>query len=591
MKHYIRVLSRDPVVWLCIGSMLLIVNGHFVKNSFRNHELVEAFGEIYQYSGANCLSNALDIVFPIFVIFLVLSYSIFRKQRKDGFQELNRLYAERKSYGCQMLLLLALDIGISMNALVWVLVLYWKNCMPHRDYILHIFENIIVWYTLVLLVSVFAGYTLTLIQNKRIVFCLLVGILLLQSPMLGGINLEKPVFYEILAWLRLMPFPWSDATSDIPYVGYPIVAESYWLPIFWMSICLFFHIHMIYPKGRRRRIGIGLNAGLLLAAVVILAYVPAHLKTDVYDTTYQGGNHSQYYYRWAKHLPVIQEEAADFQISGYQMDFQVTDRLKGEVTIGIEEETKGDNYYFTLYHTYQVTKVWDQNGNVLHFQQDGDYLDVENPGSVETITIQYQGSAPDCYSHKKGILLASYFPYYPRPGYYAVFDKWEYLPILEDSICTFDITVNSTQQVYSNLPEVERNHFQGEADGVFLLSGFVEEFDYKGIRILYPYDGKGSNAEAWKEGIDILLDFEAENHAAEQDIGVKTILLGGNIGYGRKFTFGSNWAEMAVLSPEKMIQSEGYYRPDEREFILYYQFYLEHGYNERNYVWLNIPSQ
>lgn len=590
MKHYIKLLSRDIISWLCIGSMLLIVNGYFVRVYLRNRKLVEAFGEIYQFRAASCLSIALDVVFPLFGIFLVLSYSIFRKQRRDGIFELNHLYAERKSYGCQMLLLLALDIGISINALIWVLVLYWKNCLIRGDYILHILENILVRYTLTLMVSILAGYTLALIQNKRIVFCLLVVILLLQSPMLGGINLERPVYYAILAWFRLMPFPWSDATSAIDYVDYPIVAESWWLPILWMSICLFFHICTIYPRGGGRRIGLGLNAGLFLAAVIILAYVPANLKIDPYNS-YQGDNHPQYYYRFASPLPDVKEEAADFQISGYRMSFWVTDRLKGEVTVDIVEETGRDNYYFTLYHTYRVTKVWDQAGRALRFQQDGDYLDVENTGNVEAVTIQYEGSAPGCYSHKKGVLLASYFPYYPRPGYYAVFDRSEYLPIQEEAVCTFDITVYSDQQIYSNLTEVDWNHFQGEANGVFLLSGFVEELNYRGIRLLYPYDGKETESDAWKESIDLLLEFEEENAVAEQNMGVKTIMLTTTLPYERDFTYGSNWAEMAVLSPEKILQSEGYYRPDEREFILYYQFYLEHGYNEKNCVWLSIPSQ
>lgn len=590
MKHYVKVLSKDIVVWLCIGSMLLIVNRYFIRCCLRNRELVEAFGEIYQFDAESCLSIALEVVFPVFCVFLVLAYSIFQKQRKDGFFELNRMYAERKGYCCQMLLLLALDVGISVNALVWVLILYWKNCVIRWDYTIHILENIIVWYTLVLMVAILTGYTLALIQNKRIVFCLLVGILLLQSPLLGGTANVIPAFYAILAWLRLMPFPWSDAPTLIDYVGYPIVAESYWLPVFWMSICLFFHIYSLYPGGRKRRLCLGFNAGLFLTAVIILAYVPANLKTDVFNTYYQGGDHPQYYYRIAKHLPVTKEEAADFQISGYRMNFRVTDRLMGEVTIDIDEETQRDNYYFTLYHTYQVTRVWDQNGRTLHFQQYDDYLDIENPGSLEALTIQYQGSAPGCYSHEKGILLASYFPYYPRPGYHVVFDKNEYMPILEDSPCTYDITVNATQQIYSNLPEAERNHFRGEADGAFLLSGFVEEFHYRGIRVLYPYDGTEPNEDIWEESIDILLDFEEANGIAGQNSGVKTILLS-NIYFGRVYTFGSNWAEMIYLSPDKMLQSEGYYRPDEREFILYYQFYLEHGYNEKNYVWLSIPSQ
>lgn len=598
MKHHGRLLARDLIFWLCVIGLFLVLNGYFIRCYGRNQEMISLYGDYYRYNAESCISTALEIVFPLFGMFMILSYSMFQRFRRDAFYELNHLYAERRNYFCQLSVLLLLDILLSANALVWVLVLYRKNCIIRSDYLVHIIENILVWYVLVLLVPIMAGYVLSLIRNKRIVLCMAVGILLLQSPLLDdlasglaygrGINL-----YPFVRWIRLMPFPHGDVTTGFRFTGYPVVLENYWQPVFWISVCLLFHVFTLCPKGRVRRVGLGINAILLLSAAGVLFYMPAGTRVE-YMNVNLSVQHPEYYYEIAPRQPVTKEEAADFSVSGYQMDFKITDRLVGDVTVYIAEETSRDHYYFTLYHTYQVTGVWDQDGRKLQFQQYDDYVDVENPGGIQAVTISYRGSAPGFYSHEKGIRLSSYVPYYPRPGYHVVFGKTEeirsteYFPILEENICSFDIQIQTGQQVYSNLPELERNHFQGEANGVFLLSGFVEEFCYRDVRILYPYDGQEWDKEGWKESIDYLKAFEEEHLPPEQESGIETIVLCAEDWFSRQYTYGSNWAEMQVLWPQTMRELwNDDTRPDEREFILYYQFYLEHGYNERNFVWIN----
>ncbi len=592
MKHHRKLLTRDLIFWLCIIGLFLVLNGYFIRCYGRNQELIRLYGDNYRYDAESCLRQALSVVFPIFGIFLILSYSMFQRFRRDGFYELNHLYAERRNYLVQLSVLIVLDILIAVNALAWVLILYRRNCTIRPDYLVHIIENILVWYGLVMLVPILAGYVLSLIRNKRFVLCMAVGLLLLQSPLLEdlapelaydrGINL-----YPFVRWVRLMPFPRGDVISGFVYTGYPVVRETYWQPVFWISVCLFFPVVTLCPKGKRRRVGLGLNAILLFVAAGILAYMPADTRVE-YMNVNLGVQHPEYYYRFSPRKPVTKEEPADFSVSGYRMDLQITDRLEGEVTVYIEEETGRDHYYFTLYHTYQVTGVRDQDGRRLQFQQYDDYVDVEDTGDIEAITISYRGSAPGFYSHEKGIRLSSYVPYYPRPGYHVVFGYIkgvgdEYFPILEEDICSFDIQIRTGQQVYSNLPELEKNHFQGEANGVFLLSGFVEEYDYRGVRLLYPYNGHEYSKERWEESIDYLKAFEAAHLPPEQEGGVETIVLCAEEWYNRYYTFGSNWAEVYMLPPETMRE---FYNddawPDEREFILYYQFYLEHGYNAGN---------
>ena len=593
MKHHSKLLTRDLIFWLCTAGLFSVLNGYFIRCYIRNQELVRLYGVIYHFRAEDCISIALEVVYPLFGIFLILSYSMFQRFRRDGFYELNHLYAERRNYLVQLSVLIVLDILIAFNALVWVLVLYRRNCTIRPDYLVHIIENILVWYGLVMLVPILAGYVLSLIRNKRFVLCMAVGLLLLQSPLLEdlapelaydrGINL-----YPFVRWVRLMPFPRGDVISGFVYTGYPVVRETYWQPVFWISVCLFFPVVTLCPKGKRRRLGLGLNGILLLCAAGILAYMPADTRVE-YMNVNLGVQHPEYYYRFSPRQPVTKEEPADFSVSGYKMDLEITDRLEGEVTLYIAEKTGRDHYYFTLYHTYQVTGVRDQDGRRLQFQQYDDYVDVEDTGDIEAVTISYRGSAPGFYSHEKGIRLSSYVPYYPRPGYHVVFGKTEeiqnteYFPILEENLCSFDIQIHTGQQVYSNLPELEKNHFQGEANGVFLLSGFVEEYDYRGVRLLYPYNGHEYSKERWEESIDYLKAFEAAHLPPEQEGGVETIVLCAEEWYNRYYTFGSNWAEVYMLPPETMRE---FYNddawPDEREFILYYQFYLEHGYNAGN---------
>lgn len=595
MKYHIKLLLKDIVFWVCICGMLFVLNQRMLKACLINLNVLSDTS--YYFDAEMSLDMALGRVFPIFCFFLILSYSVFQKMHQEGYFELNYLYTQKKNYGYQLLLLLFVDILITLNALLWIFWFYMKNCAFRWDYAANVIENILVWYFLLLGVAIAIGYVLSLIRNKRVVLCSTVGILLILSPLMAGLAsalLYRGVnLYPVLNWIQLMPYPDGPISNWGSYIGILIVKEHYWLMLFWISVCLFVHICSLYPKEKKRRLGLALNTVFCLISIGILAYFPAGIRMDI-NNTWNGKGHDSYYYNNEKRT--IQEKTADFQVDEYQMEFSLTDRLHGEVTLHIAEETKGEQYYFTLYHGYRVTGVFDQQGNKMNFQQYEDYLNVENPGGIESITIIYQGGASGCYTNQKGMLLASYFPYYPRPGYHMVYEGTrdhitydEFLPILEEQICTYDITVNSSRRVYSNLSEVEQNHFRGEADGVFLLSGFVEEFNYRGIRVLYPYDGREDSREVWMESIDLLLEFEVENRVEEQGKGVRTILTKEIFAGHRNITFGSNWAEMVTLTPDKMLQIEGYDIPDEREFILYYQYYLEHGYNGRNNVWYYLP--
>lgn len=50
----------------------------------------------------------------------------------------------------------------------------------------------------------------------------------------------------------------------------------------------------------------------------------------------------------------------------------------------------------------------------------------------------------------------------------------------------FKVRVHTGKQVYSSLPEVEKNYFEGSAEGFCLLSGFVSSRRVGDVTFIYP---------------------------------------------------------------------------------------------------------
>ena len=171
------------------------------------------------------------------------------------------------------------------------------------------------------------------------------------------------------------------------------------------------------------------------------------------------------------------------------MNLNIKNQLYAEVTMQLEQVKGKEELAFTLYHNYDVQKVTDQNGKEIKFQRKDDYIIVYPEQELTSLTFQYQGTGAPLFSEYIGTYLMPGFVFFPVAGFRDLYSQ-EYKDlkavVLEEDVL-FDVKVSSITKgkFYSNLPETEFNHFVGESKNIFLLSGWVKEYQYESTRFLF----------------------------------------------------------------------------------------------------------
>ncbi len=206
------------------------------------------------------------------------------------------------------------------------------------------------------------------------------------------------------------------------------------------------------------------------------------------------------------------EEAADFKVLSYDMNLNAYLNLDAQVTAFVD---KGDlpEYKFTLFREYHLKEVKDQTGERLDFEQDGDYIIVyPDKEPVEKLTFNFGGSGTPFYSEISGIALPAGIPFYPIAGFWPIYAKDTYYDVeLYNEIhipeTSFHVRVNTLGKVYSSLKRIgEKNEFEGNCDGFFLLSGIVFEKEYKGITFYYHYGSSLASCEDQEAHLDKFIE-------------------------------------------------------------------------------------
>ncbi len=276
--------------------------------------------------------------------------------------------------------------------------------------------------------------------------------------------------------------------------------------LFWLF--LFSAGLLLTGRNRHRKQG----AVVLVAAAAccfIYTYLPASYYSD--NGSYTSTNSTIYDdMTYMIDESVTQQEASGFSVSAYEIQLRIRRQLDATVSL-FPEDGSLPEYKMTLYHLYEVEAVTDEDGNALSYARAGDYLTVYSPDSeIEGICIKYSGALANFYTNSENMFLPGCFPYYPVPGFRTIYQNYEYVNNYLDEKVQFDVIVDTPAIVYSDLEQIERNHFCGESYGVTLISGFIAETTYEnGIRCIYPYLDKGTNAvsEVSKEEREYVLSY------------------------------------------------------------------------------------
>ncbi len=265
-----------------------------------------------------------------------------------------------------------------------------------------------------------------------------------------------------------------------------------------------------------------------LATLIVLNFTYLHLPTSFYSGNESYGESDSYFYDQMVYIidkTVTGKEEDGFVVTNYEMTLNMGRIMDASVSIYPADKNLPE-YKMTLYHLYNIESVTDENGISLPYERDGDYLVVYNQSdTLKSICVNYKGGLANFYANSKMINLPGWFAYYPIPGYRLIYQDYTYIDNQLEEAVSFDIYVNAYSTVYSDLEQVEKNHFVGDSYGVTLVSGFMRETVLEnGIHCIYPYLYKlcDPTSDMAKDDADYVLDHLANIWT---DTEKKTVIL------------------------------------------------------------------
>lgn len=341
------------------------------------------------------------------------------------------------------------------------------------------------------IIAALLGLLCSHIESKALSYSLLIFIALMFTPFSNVIPetlysaTEKINLYPIFSIFNIYPKEFSGINHSY---GIVLNQKSVFLLVFWAALLSF--LIFLLQKFRDMRIKLsvmGLSVILIFTGIIGTA-LPFSDYADNHDPK-KGISADAWYYMINKYdnKPVMQyEQQANFGITAYDMNLKIDRVLTAEVNIHVDKSSLTE-YKFTLYHGYKINEITDKNGTVLEFNRDGDYVTVYPKESTDAIIFRYKGFSPNYYSNSQGTFLPAGFTYYPINGFHYIYDvglQGRIGVTLNDEV-PIDVKVQTSHPVFSNLDRVSGNEFSGMADSLTLVSGYYNEKEINGCRLVY----------------------------------------------------------------------------------------------------------
>lgn len=200
--------------------------------------------------------------------------------------------------------------------------------------------------------------------------------------------------------------------------------------------------------------------------------------------------------------------------------------MYGKVEMDMEQ-TDLPEYNFTLYHTYQVKNVENQNGSKLPFTQDGDLLAVLSEGeTVSKIIVEYSGTGNPFYSEFCGTFLKSGIAFYPIANFQKQYENGKFADVVSENT-DFQVRVHSLKKFYCTLETNGKNNFSGKANGFTLIDGALSVDKVGDVTFVYPViQSFSAPIEEIERNFISQMDKCREDKQIQYSVHNKTVILG-----------------------------------------------------------------
>lgn len=478
-KNYFKIFIND--LFLPILSAVFFIFINYLHISF-----MLAVNEQEPFGKLSMLQVSLRTSVLCFVFFMFISYYFTDKINKSSILECAKVTRGRALgvYLRQFAVLVALDFLFTVFYLFYNMYAYFNWNIDHTEVLKHILMCLFIYIFMVSLIAMLLGLLLSLCFKRYGAYIVMIAVILLTSPFTEYfIGMNSNVFF-IYEFFCLYP----RGTNLLPdsFLGYSLLPDRISAPFFFMAFIFAFIALKLFKERSKLRYSVFALSGVI-CVVSLAGYFSSGTPTlsDRNPDSFYVGD-SLYYYH---NKDNVKAEMGEFSISKYEMDLAIKNELSAKVTMYVDNSSL-ETYKFTLYHGYKINRAEDQDGGSLDFTQDGDYVEIKRGNSlINTVTLYYSGYGTSYYTNAQGIFLMGTIPFYPRSGYQITYDNRTqgFFSNHLESPAEFYVKVDYTKTVYSNLAHIENNTFSGTANNIILLSGFLEEKNFDGIDVVYPY--------------------------------------------------------------------------------------------------------
>lgn len=450
------------------------------------------------------LCNIILVMPYLFLFFLVFSYDIFYSYQKDDFNEV--LCSRRISLKYQKYDVLILFLAISLVSVYigWYLIHFFASKDAGGEAIVAYSVRICLIYVfLVLLFAVLAGWVVSYLKNRMAGFAALLIVFYCFDKstlkILTALDVHSRPLYKFATLFTIFNIQRPGSITDTYYL---MTAENVHLyaVLFWIFLC----VCVICFLCRKFWL---MSLNVLISFALVLAFaMPSGASYDLGGFNLFDKTSAEYCYYNENQIRKDEEQYIsnsrnDFLVKKYEMEFGISDILSARVRMTVSNPGL-ERYQFTLYHSYEVEAVLDQDGKPMAYEQDGDYLDIRpGSGGTESITILYRGANSYFYSTTQGIVLPANYEYYPVPGWQRVFFMDGANACFTNELgeeTDFDVTLSCSPRlkVFSNLLTEETEtgwrskgyRMTGKSNGCTIVgSPYLKSMEVDGLNVVYSY--------------------------------------------------------------------------------------------------------
>lgn len=495
-KAYINLfkIKKSLFVIIVTGILFVLFETRYSLNFITYCDSVNAF---------DFLNSTLGLFYLLFTGVLLSSYFFFYalfSSKLHMLVSVNDFTKIRKTYYCVLVSFVLLFYFIIT---FWVLAITSKVFDYNREVIVCIFKVITIYFGLGLGLAIKIGELCAFFKNKVYSIIFLLFSILLSSPVLESFSqifiLDSSIMYDVVRWFQFAP-------RNTQTIVYPICGiSSHWtrgaIIVMWIAITELIYI-LIIKKFSKCRFILCLSVTLLCA----ISYINAPWFGDEMPNskTYVS-DHCIFYYEKNKQM----NEKEEFNISTYEMNFSINNDLKAKIEVTIDASSnQKENYMFTLHHQYLVDGIQNENGEELDYKRNGDIIQIDGNKIRDKIIFLYHGNAAGAYANSEWTTLQSEFCFYPIAGKKKIYNEMSntYSILNLQEKIHFKVHVKTNKKIYCNLPSTGKNSFEGISTNITLRSGYLKQFSYRDVTIIYPYCSSKSlvNEDALQRTIDEL---------------------------------------------------------------------------------------